>query len=178
MKRRRIAIAEIAPPRKQGREIAAAAEPRFGRDHVARIQVHGRHVRIARVDDDRNAGRPETRIIFRAGDLCTEFRRELAAHGGNVDAGFLEDAAMEERHFAAAARRAGVIGSLPGFARETPGGAPVKLLWRAGFDRLQRRANAVAQLAEPGARLLLVRFVSHRGSRSFDAILRRAPWQG
>ena len=101
------------------REVGAAAEPGLGGDDEARVHVHGRHVRIVRMRDQRNARRPEARIGVGAGDVLAEFRRELAMHGRAMHADLLEHAAVHHRHHAAAARLAGMVGALPGRALET-----------------------------------------------------------
>ena len=75
-------------------------------------------MRVLRVGDQRDAGRPEARIVSRAGDLRAELGREFAVHGRDVDADLLEDAAVHDRHDAASARRAGVVGPLPRTANE------------------------------------------------------------
>ena len=101
------------------REVGAAAEPRLAGDDEARVHVHRRHVRIVRMRDQRNAGRPEARIAFGARDFLAELRREFAVDGRAMHADLLEHAAVHHRHHAAATRLAGVVGALPGRALET-----------------------------------------------------------
>ena len=47
-------------------------------DDEARVHVHGRHVRVPGMGDQRNARGPEARVLGGARDLLAEFRRELA----------------------------------------------------------------------------------------------------
>ena len=93
VERQRIGVLLRAPGGEHRRQVAAAAEPPFGRHHEARVHVRGRHVRVVRMRDERDAGRPEARIVLGAGDLLAELGRELAVHGRGVDAGLLEHAA-------------------------------------------------------------------------------------
>ena len=62
-------------------------------DHETRVHVHRRHVRVLQVGDERDAGGPEPRVGFGAGNLLAEFGRELAEHGRDVHADLLEHAA-------------------------------------------------------------------------------------
>ncbi len=62
MKRDRVGIVLRAPSVQQRSEIGAAAEPGLARHHEARVHVHGRHVRIVQVCDERDAGSPEAWI--------------------------------------------------------------------------------------------------------------------
>ena len=71
--------------------------------------------------DERNAGRPEARVVLGAGDLLAELRRELAMDGRGVNARLLEHAALDETHHAAAARSAAVILAVPRRAHEAAG---------------------------------------------------------
>ncbi len=62
------------------------------------------------MDDHGESGGPELAVAF----FCTfyflsEEGREFAGYGGDIDAGFFENAAIfEDRHFSAAARSAGI----------------------------------------------------------------------
>ena len=154
MERERIGIVLGAAAVEHRRQVGAAAEPRLGGDHEARVHVHRRHVRIVQMRDHRHARGPEARIVGRARDLRAEFRRELAVHGRAMHADLLEHAAVHHRHHAAAAGRAGVIGALPRRAHEAARRALGER--RAGrqriFQRFEGRADVVAQLLEPGAR--------------------------
>ena len=76
------------------RQVRAAAKPRFGRDDEPRVHVHGRHVRIPGMDDERYAGRPETGVFVRAGYLLGELGRKRAVNRRGVNASLLEDPAM------------------------------------------------------------------------------------
>ena len=78
--------------------------------------------------------RPEARVFLGPGDLLAELGRELAMHGGRVDARLLENLAVQHGHDAAAAIR-----PLPGLAREAG----------AALDLLECGADPVAQLLEP-----------------------------
>ena len=73
--------------------------------------------------DQRNAGGVKARIVGGARDILAEFRREFAEHRRDMDADFLEHAALHHRHDAAAAGRAAVIGAVPRRAHETAGRA-------------------------------------------------------
>ena len=114
------------PPVEHRGEIGAAAEPGLRRHDEARVHVHGRNVRVPRMRDHRDAGRPEARVLGRARDLAAELRREFAVHGRDVDADLLEHAAAHQRHDAAAAGRAAVVGARPGLAREAAGARRVR----------------------------------------------------
>ena len=122
------------------RQIGAAAEPGLAGDDMTGVHVYGRHVRILRMRNQRNAGGPEARIVRGAGDFLAEFRRELAVHGRAMHADFLEHAPAHQRHHAAAAGLAAVVGALPRRAHEAAG-RPVATAapWRAGRLRPPRR---------------------------------------
>ena len=141
-----------APPVQHRRQVGAAAEPRLGGDDEAGVHVHGRHMRIAQVRDQRNARRPEPGIVGRARNLRAEFGRELAMHGGTVHADLLEQPPAHHRHHAAAAGLAGVVGAVPGRAHEAPGVAGIERSRRIVFQPLEGRADVVAQGLEPGSR--------------------------
>ena len=142
------------------RQVGAAAEPGFAGDDMTGVHVYGRHVRILRMRDQRNAGGPEARILGGAGDFLAEFRRELAMHGRAMHADLLEHAPAHQRHHAAAARLAGMIGAGPGRAGEAAGGTVCERRARRQrvLDRLERCADVVAQAFEPGARAGLAGF--------------------
>ena len=72
-----------------------------------------------------------------------------------MDAHLLEDAARHQAHLAAAAMRAGGVGTLPGRAQEGAGSSRLRIEGAGGraLDRLEARTDAVAQAAEPGAGL-------------------------
>ena len=148
----RVGIALGAAAVEHRREVGAAAEPGFRRHHIACVHVHGRHMRIVQMRDQRNAGGVEARIVGGAGDVLAKFRREFAEHGRDVDADFLEDAAFHYRHHAAAAGGAGVIGAAPRRAHEAAGGTVGERRVRGEgvLDRLEGRQNPVAQALEPG----------------------------
>ena len=171
MERDRVGIVLRAARVEYRRQVGAAAEPRLGRHDEARVHVHRRHMRVLRMADQRNAGRPKPRIGVGAGDLLAEFGRELAENGRDVDADLFEYAAMHDRHHPAAAVRAAVIAAAPGRANETSrgtirerrgGGQP-------GFHSLQCRADVVPQRFEPCARPRFARLeqiIAHRNLRS------------
>src|ERR1700755_1394289 len=64
----------------------------------APCHVHRWNVRIVEMRDQRNAGSPEPRIGFGAGNLLAEFRRELAEHGRHGHAHPLEPPSFHDRH--------------------------------------------------------------------------------
>src|SRR6186997_2678019 len=107
--------------------------------------------------DQRDAGRPETWVLFGSGDFLAEFRREFAVYGRAMHADFLEHAAMHHRHHAAAAWCAAMVSALPGradkAARRAVGERSIRR--QRIFQALERRADIVAQCFEPGARLAL-----------------------
>src|SRR5581483_8378025 len=96
--------------------------------------------------DERDAARPEPAVLGRAGDLAAEFGRELAMDARDVDPDLFEDAALHDRHRAAAAARPQPLAPL-----EPPRHAAGSLV----LDRLECRADAVAQRGEPAGRLCL-----------------------
>ena len=145
MEGQRVRVFLGAPPVQHRRQVGAAAEPRLGGDDEAGVHVHGRHVRIAHVGDQRNARRPEPGIVGRARDLRAEFGREFAMHGGAVHADLLEQPPAHHRHHAAAAGLAGVVGAVPGRAHEAPGVAGIERSRRIVFQPLEGRADVVAQ---------------------------------
>src|SRR5262249_14247159 len=138
-----------APPCQHGRQVGAAAEPGFGGDDHAGVHVDGRHIRIARMGDERDAGSPETRILVGSRYLPAEFGRELAMDCRAMNACLLEQSSMKHGHDAAAALCASMIRSAPVLARETA--------WRLAATRFALQpfkfgADVVAQCLEPGAR--------------------------
>ena len=148
----RVGIVLRAAAVEHRRQVGAAAEPGLGGHDEARVHVHGRHMRVVRMRDQRNARGPEARVVVGAGNFLAEFRRELAVHGRDVHADLLEHAAVHHRHHAAAAGRAGVVGALPRRAHEAAGRAIGERRARRQrvLERLERRADVVAQPLEPG----------------------------
>ena len=95
--------------------------------------------------DQRYPARPEPGILGGPGDFAAEFGRELAEDGGDVDADLLEHPPVHDRHRAAAAARALPLGAHEAAGRPRPAiGAGIIVL-----DRLERRADPVAQGREP-----------------------------
>ena len=139
MERDRVGIVLRAAAIEHRRQIGAAAEPGFCGDDEARVHVHGRHMRIVQMGDQRNAGGVKARIVGGAGNLLAEFRREFAEHGRDVDADLFEDAALHHRHdaAAAAARRCDRCGSTA-CARNGPAGGPQAARRRAARPRSPR----------------------------------------
>src|SRR3712207_6753754 len=105
--------------------------------------------------DERNARRPEARILLRSRNLSAELRRELAMHARGMDAHLLEDAALHQAHHAPAARHAGMIGALPRLSLEAAGRSPFggERSRRLVLKVLKDGADAVAQRREPSRRL-------------------------
>src|SRR5262245_61167936 len=119
-----------------------------------------RRIRVHRMRDERDAARPEARVLVGAGNLLGELRRESAVHGRGVTAGLLEHAAGHHRHDATASVAAGMIRAGPRLAHEA---ADLLLLATGkpfGFvlERLEARAEEIAQFLEPGAGALLSYF--------------------
>ena len=140
-------------------EVGAAAEPALGGGQEAGVHMHRGDMRIGHVRDQADAGGEEARVGFGAVDLAREFLRERAADGRDIDPDLFEHAAVHLAADSAAAGFAGRIVAVPRRERER-GVAP-------GFalDRLELRADAVAQLLEPIARrLLLVVEFDHRAA--------------
>ncbi len=98
-----VGIVLMAPAPEYRRQIGAATEPGFGRHHIARVHVHRRHMRVVHMGDQRNPGSEKPWIFGGAWDLLAEFRREFAEHRRDMHADLLEDAALHDRHDAAAA---------------------------------------------------------------------------
>ena len=91
-----------------------------------------------------------------AGHLLAELGAELAEHGRDVDADLLEHATAHDRHGAAAAFlavRAGL--ALPGLALEAAGREVAVRAGKVVLERLEGRADAIAQTLEPDSRLVL-----------------------
>jgi hypothetical protein len=70
----RIRVFLGAAPVEHRGEVGAAAEPPARRHHHAGVHVHGRHVRVLRMGDQRNARRPEARVFLGAGIWLAELR--------------------------------------------------------------------------------------------------------
>ena len=109
-------------------------------------------MRIAHMGDQRDARRPEIRIIRRTGNLRTKLRREFAMHGRAVHADLLEQPPVHHRHDAAAPGLAGVVGTIPRRADETSYVTGIERSGRVVFQLFKSRADIVAQLLEPGSR--------------------------
>src|SRR3569623_925720 len=154
VKRDRIRIRLRPTAVEHRREIGAAAEPGLRRDDEARVHVHGGHVRIMQMCDQRDARGPETWILGRARDLPAELRRELAEYGRAVHAALLDDAAAPHVHDAAATGAAGMVGAAPRRTHESAGLAVAE--WRTGgqgvLQRLEGSADVVALTLAPGTR--------------------------
>ncbi|CAH2599395.1 protein of unknown function [Rhodovastum atsumiense] len=150
----------------QRRQVAAAAEPALPGHQHARIEMRGRDTRAVHVGNQADAAGPEARILGGTGDPGREFRREVAEHGGDVDAHFLEDAAAHDAHHPATAAACILGRALPGGALEAPGRTIRTFL--CVLDRFEAGAKRVAQALEPNAGSLLqgcVRFGSGCGLR-------------
>src|SRR5256885_10096569 len=104
--------------------------------------------------DQRDAARREARILGGARNLVAEFRRELAEDGRDVDPDLFEDAAVHQRHRAAAATLALPLPADEPAGRERGGVAAGVFV----LDLLECGADSVAQCAKPhrGALLPLV----------------------
>ena len=92
-------------------------QARRGGDEAG-VHVRRRHARAAQVGHQRDAGGEEARIGLGAGDLGAELGRELAVHGGDVDADLLEHAAAAQQAHHPAAALAGLRGTGPRRALE------------------------------------------------------------
>src|SRR5665213_3085570 len=127
-----------------GRQIHAATEPahrccaiaRFGNEHP-HVHVHCRHMGVARMQDQRHAGRlPCQACKLRPRKRCRG-RQARAAHVGIVDATALEHVAVLDQPRNATA----ALGPGPRIAQERP-----------ALDRLECGADALLQRGEPCAR--------------------------
>ena len=154
-----LVIGGVLGARQRRVQVRAAAEPLLRRAQEPRVHMDGGHVRIGHVRDQADAGGEEARIVGGAVDRLGEIAFEASAHGRDVDADLLEDAALHHAAHPATARRAVRVGSVPGRVFER------RLRSRLSLDGFERGADAVAQRFEPGARrgLLLVQF-DHSGS--------------
>src|SRR6185312_11618020 len=147
----RVEIARVRLDRPHRREVGAAAEPALRCGDEARVHVRGRYLGRAGMHDERDAARPEARILLRTRDLLAEFLGEGAVHGRDVDAGLLQHAAVQDRHLAAAALGTAFLGALPRLALEATGRpAGERAARELGLDRLEGGAQSVAQGREPG----------------------------
>ena len=156
----RVGIVLRAARIEHGRQIGAAAKPRLGGDDKARVHMHGRHIRIPWMRDQRNAGGEKARILGGAGNLLGEFRLESSKYRRTMHAGFFEDAAVDHAHAAAAAGRAIMIAAFP--TAEIKASRLLSLgrkgACRCILQRLESSADAQLQSFEPFARGGLTRF--------------------
>src|SRR5262249_32729050 len=120
----------------------------FGCCDMARVHVRRGTVRIAQMRDQRNAGGPEARIVGGAFDLLGELGTEASMHRAHMDADFLEEASAHQPDFAPALVECEVAPS-PGLFPDPPGLAGIKRRGRLVLERLERRAELVAQAFEP-----------------------------
>ena len=117
--RRPLACAAV----EHGRQIGAAAEPPFAGDDHARVHVHGRHIGVLRMRDQRDARGPEARVApRRRGSACGTRARTRRCTVEVWTPTFSNTRPVHQAHDAAAARRARMIRALPGRALEAPGG--------------------------------------------------------
>src|SRR5690606_368895 len=99
--------------------------------------------------------------------LLAEFRREFAIDRRDMDADLFEDAAMHDRHDAAAL----AVILLPRRADEAPGFAIRKLALQFIFKLFVACADTVAQFLEPAlCRLLLLFDVCRDDGRNLVAL--------
>src|SRR3990172_12223765 len=166
----RISVLLRAAAREHGSEIGAAAEPAPTRHHHARVHMRGGHIRIYGMGDEGDAARPEAWVVLGARNLLGEFRGKSSVHGRGVAADLLEHAAGHQRHDAAAAVLAALLGAGPRGLHEAGGSFP-----RAAGKALglvlylfEACANLVAQMLEPeaGARVSRGAGGGRRGGRS------------
>src|SRR5690606_36321558 len=138
-----------------------------GHDH-ARVHMNRWHVRVLRMRDQRNAAGPIARVFLGSWNLLAEFRRELAMDRRDMHADLFEDAAMHDRHDAAAAL---AVILLPGRADEASGLAIRKRPLQFIFKLFVACADAIAQFLEPGlSRLLLLFDVCRDNGRNLFAL--------
>ena len=133
-----------------GGEIAAAAEPGSRGDHEARVHMAGRRVRIPRMGDQARRRSQENAGPLGARHLPGEFGREGAVHGRYMHADLLEDAPSQQRHDAAAARRAIGLTRSQGLRMKRPGSpapgkngptACVSIVSKAGAETIAQRSR-------------------------------------
>ena len=129
--------------------------------------MHRGHVRVGHVRDEADAGGEEARVLLGAGDRLGEFGTERAADGRDVDPDLLEHLAGHLPAHAAAAGFAARVGAVPRRVGEGGVGAGLAL------DRLERRADPVAQRFEPVARRLLLVVELEHGRLIAAASVRR-----
>src|SRR6202023_757276 len=126
-------------------DVGAAAEPRLRRHDVTSVHMYRWNQRRAHMSDERDAARPEPRVVLGPGNGVAELGREFAVDGRNVDPDFFEDPPAHDRDRPAAAAR-----TLPFGALEAAGRSLGRAL--AGefvLDRLEGRADSVAQSGKP-----------------------------
>jgi hypothetical protein len=153
---RAVKIRRIGVVRIYRRQVGAAAEPALRRFDAACIHMHGRHQRRAHMRDKADAaGHEGAAVLRRARNLRAEPFRKRAVDGGDIDADFLKNAAVHQRHLAAAARAAVFVPAIPFFAREAPGGQVAVRAAERVLQPLEGGADAVAQGCEPLQRLFM-----------------------
>ena len=121
MKGDRVGIVLGAPPVEHRRQIGAAAEPALvvttKRVFICTAGTCGlRRCAISEMPEAQKRG-----IVGGARNLLAEFRREVAVHGRAVHADLLEQPPAHQRHHAAAAGLAGMVGALQGVRDEAAG---------------------------------------------------------
>src|SRR5271165_3600102 len=148
-----VGVGRDAPRVEHRGQVRAAAEPHLGRAHEPHVHVDGRNVRAPRMGDHRDAGRPEARIVGRAGNLPGELGREGAEHGRAMRAHFLEQTAAQHGHAAAAARACAGVGPRPRLDREAAGRPRRIDAGKLLFEPLHRRDDPLLQAGKPFRRL-------------------------
>ncbi len=177
VKRDRVGIVLGAAGIEHRREVSAAAEPGLGGHHEARVHVHGRHVRVVQVGDQRDARRPEPRIGVGAGNVLAGIRgRTRRARSSNArrpsrTPGRASSTSRRRRR----GRRRGSV-RCQGVRSKRPAGRSDSVLpaGRASSTRLEGRADVIAQALEPAAGARLAVF--ERGRVEAGRATWACPW--
>src|ERR1700730_7119036 len=126
-------------------DVGAAAEPRLRRHDVTSVHMYRWNQRRAHMSDERDAARPEPRVVLGPGNGVAELGRKFAVDGRNVDPDFFEDPPAHDRDRPAAPARPLPFGALEAAGRSLGRALAGEFI----LDRLEGRADSVAQSGKP-----------------------------
>ena len=145
-------------------QIGTATEPGFAGDDVARVHMRRRDERRAHMGDERDAARPEARILRGARDLVAQLGREFARYGRDVNPDLLENLPAQDRNRPAASSRPLPVLAIETARRPSLGACAGEFV----LDRLELGADAVAELGKPRLGHRASAGIGREGERLFD----------